>query len=139
MIIIDEIRNIKSDKKELRKFGITFGTALCLLGNLAYWRGKDYYNYFLIISVVFLFSGITAPVLLKPIQKVLMSLAILIGWVLTQIILGVLFYLVVTPTGLLARLFGKDFINRKFDKNAQSYWIPKKEVPFDQKNYENQY
>lgn len=50
-----------------------------------------------------------------------------------------LFYLVVTPIGLLARLFSKDFLNLKFNRNADSYWIPKGEVKFERSNYERQF
>ena len=138
-MIIEEINNIRSGRNELRKFGITMGIVLGLLGGFLLWRGKVYYPIFFIISTLFLFLGLVLPVLLKPIQKIWMVLALIMGWFMTRIILIILFYLIVTPIGLLARLFGKDFLNTKFNKNADSYWIPKKEAPFDKKNYENQF
>lgn len=77
--------------------------------------------------------------LLKLIQKIWMSLGVLIGWFVTRLILIILFYLIITPIGLLAKLFGKDFLNRKFDKTAGSYWIIRKSTGFDKKSYENQF
>jgi hypothetical protein len=138
-MIIDEIRNIKSGKNELKKFGITIGIAFGLLSGFILWRGKISPVPFFIISALFIFLGLVLPVLLKPIQKVWMALSIILGWLMTRIILIILFYLIVTPIGLLARLFGKDFLNRKYDRDAPTYLIPKKETPFDKKNYENQF
>lgn len=138
-MIIEEIKNIKSGKIELRKFGITIGITLAFLAGLFLWRKSNYYSYFFIVSAVFLFLGAVMPILLKPIHKVWMPIAVVIGWVMTRVILIVLFYLVVTPIGLLARLFGKDFLSRKFDKATGSYWIVRKSTGFDKKSYENQF
>ena len=138
-MLSEEIKNIKSGRSELKKFGITMGIVLGLLGGFLLWRGKVYYPIFFIISTLFLVLGLTLPVLLKPIQKIWMILAVLMGWFMTRIILIILFYLIVTPIGLLARLFGKDFLNRKYDGDANTYWIPKKDTPADKKNYENQF
>ena len=134
-----EIKNIKSGKRELRQFGVTIGIVLGLLGGLFFLRQKDFYAYFLIFSAVFLISGLVLPVLLKPVQKIWMSLAIVIGWFMTRVILTALFYLVVTPIGILARLFGQRFLDIKFDCNADSYWIVREPVKFDKKRYENQF
>lgn len=138
-MIIQEIRSIKSGKKELREFGITFGIVLSLLGGLFLWRGRDYYTWFFIFSGVFISLGVAAPIILKPIQKIWMALAIVIGWVMSRVILIILFYLIITPIGLLAKLFGKDFLNRKFDRTAESYWIMRKSTGFDKRSYENQF
>ena len=92
-MLIKEIKNIKSGKSELRKFGITIGIILCLLGGLLLWREKDYYFYFLILSTVFIFPGLVLPILLKPVHKAWMTLAVLLGWLMTRAILSVLFFL----------------------------------------------
>jgi hypothetical protein len=137
--MIEEIKNIKSGKGELRQFGLTFGIVLGLLGCLFLWRQKEWYYYLIIFSIVSLLLGVFMPTLLKPVQKVWMTLALLIGWCMTRVILSVLFYLVVTPIGLLARLCGKDFLGRKIDSNMNSYWILRKAIEFDRRNYENQF
>ena len=134
-----EIKNIKSGKRELRQFGVTIGIVLGLLGGVFLLREKAYYYYFFIFSTTFLFLGLAAPTLLKPIQKIWMSLAILIGWLVTRVILNILFYLVVTPIGILARIFGKHFLDTKFDTNADSYWITREPVKLEKRSYENQF
>ena len=138
-MIIEEIKKIKSEKKELRQFGVTIGIVLALLAGLLLWREKDYYLYLLIISIFFFFTGLALPVLLKPIHKMWMTLAILVGWFVTRLIMIILFYLVVTPIGLLTRLCGKDFLDTQFKKNVNSYWIPRKTITLDKTNYERQF
>ena len=138
-MIFKEIKDIKSGKKELRQFGITVGIVLGLLGGLFLWREKEGYFYFFILSAALLCLGIVVPILLKPIYKAWMTLAIHMGWFITRVILIILFYLIITPIGLLAKLFGKDFLSRKFDKTAGSYWIIRKSTGFDKRSYENQF
>lgn len=113
------------------------GIALCLVAGLFWWRGRDYYLYLLVISIIFLLVSLIAPILLKPIHKIWMILAILLGWLRRRVILIILYYLIITPIGILTRLFGKDFLDLKFKKNAtDSYWIPRGTFKFDKKNYE---
>ena len=138
-MVIEDIKNIKQGKNELRKFGITMGIFLGLLGALFWWRDKYYYIHILIISSAFLFLGIFTPVLLRPIQKVWMTLAILMGWFVTRVILSVLFFVVVTPIGLVARLVGKRFLDMELDKNKDSYWISKERVSLKKEDYEKQF
>ena len=135
--MLEEIKNIKSGKSQLWHFGITFGVVLGLLGGLFLFRGKSYYFGCFIFSGIFLFLGLAVPILLKPVQKVWMSLAILVGWFVTRLILIILFYLVVTPISILARLFGKDFLDIKFDRDMDSYWIARAPIKFDKRSYEN--
>lgn len=130
--------NIKS-KKELRKFGITVGVVFGLLGALLCWRAKDYYYYFLILCGAFVIPGVIAPMTLKPVEKVWMGAAKRMGWVMTRVILSILFFLVFTPMGLVAKLFGKQFLDLKIDKRKKSYWNYRKKKEFDRGDYEKQF
>ena len=139
-MLIEEIKSIKSSKKELRKFGITVGIVLGLLGGFLWWRGRDWYYILLVLSFFFIFFGTILPIILKPIQKVWMSLALILGWIMTRVILSLMFYLVFFPIGLLARIFGKDFLDRKRDVDIKSYWILRKSEPQRPKEaYEKQF
>ena len=138
-MIVEEIKNIKSGKSDLRKFGITMGIVLILLGGLLFWREKDYYFYFFILAAAFIIPGLVVPAVLKPIHKVWMTISIILGWIMTRVILSVLFYFVVTPTGWLARLFGKQFLDLKIDKGVSSYWISKEEQKLNKADYERQF
>ena len=138
-MVVEDIKKIKSGKRELRQFGITMGVVLALLAGLLFWREKEYSRYFLTFSLMFFLIGWVLPVLLKPLHKLWMTVALLIGWCVTRLILIILFYLVVTPIGLLTRLCGKDFLDIKGKKNATSYWVPRKPTKWDKTHYENQF
>jgi len=138
-MISEEIKNIKSGKRELRQFGITIGLVLVVWGSWLLWREHEGGYRLLIIAALFLSLGLILPTSLKPFHKLWMTLAVLLGWLMTRIILIILFYLVMTPIGLLAKLSGKDFLDRKFNREAQSYWIPRKAATPDKKHYENQF
>lgn len=139
-MIVEEIKNIRSGKKELRKFGITMGTVIGIIGGLLFWREKTYYIYFLGVSFAFFLFGFAIPFILKPIHKFWMGLAVLMSWVMTRVILSILFYFGITPISFLARLFGKDFLGLKFNKNTKSsYWILKERKKLERESYEKQY
>ena len=77
------------------------------------------------ISVVFLILGIINSKILTPLNKVWFKIGILLGNIISPIIMGIIFFLVVTPTSLIMKILGKDFLNLK--KNTKnSYWIEKK-------------
>ncbi|MFH1525521.1 MAG: SxtJ family membrane protein [Bacteroidota bacterium] len=121
-MIVEEIKNIKSDKAEIRKFGITVGIVLLIIGGVLFLLGKASFPYLLISGVTLIILGLTSTSILKPIQKLWMMLAVVLGFFMSRLILLILFYLVVTPIGFLGGLFGKDFIDEKFDKSKSSYW-----------------
>ncbi len=139
MFFKEKMKNINSGKSQLRNFEIAAGIILGLLGGLFWWRQNSCYPYLLVLSAVFLLSGLLLPNLLRPIYKVWMLLALLLGWFTTRVILIVLFYAVVTPIGLLAKLFKKDFLNLKFGHNVDSYWIYRQKTKFTKEDYEKQF
>jgi hypothetical protein len=65
-----------------------------------------------------------------------MKFAFVLGWINTRILLGIFFYLILTPIGLIMRISGKDLIDQKIDKGAKSYWKKRERVPFDPAQYE---
>ena len=130
---------MKSDSRELRRFGITAGIAFCLVGCFFLWLGRTQAIYLLILSAVLLFLGLLAPILLKPVHRILTGALMLLSWVLTRVLLSMIFYLVVTPLGLLARLFGKDYLGLKDAQEGDSYWIPRENVRYDKSYYEKRF
>ncbi len=139
MVILDEIKSIKSGRGELRKFGISFGIVLAILGSLWLWRGKPFYFYFYIGSGFFLASAFIIPVVLKPVHFLLASLLVIVRVLLTYFMLFVAFYLVFTPIGMIARIFGRDMLHERIDKSSTSYWIPKQHKAAKPEDYERQF
>ena len=138
-MITEEIKNIKETKKDLKKFGITIGTVLILIAGVLLWKQKDGYIYFGITGVLLVTAALIKPVILKPLNKAWMTLAILMGWVMTRVILIILFYIVVTPTAFLAKVFKKNFLDLKIDKSRNTYWEIRKKKQFQPEDYEKQF
>jgi hypothetical protein len=138
-MIKDEIKNIRQFPKDLRKFGITIGTVLLLIACFLIWKHKPTGYYFLLIGDLLVFFGVYFPTILRPLNKAWMTLAILLGWIMTRVILSIIFYLVITPISLIARIFGKDFLDIKIDKSRASYWEIRKNSPQTKVDYERQF
>lgn len=139
-MIIEEIKNINSSPRELRKFALAMAVPLALIGGFLLWRRSGYYWYFFIASGVFICPGMLAPVVLRPVHKVWMTFAIIMGWFMTRVILSVLFFLILTPTALLLRLLGKDLLNMRFDKDtSESYWLARDRNESQKPDYTKQF
>ena len=139
MHIINDIKKIKSGKKELKEFGLTVGAALFILGAIMAWRSKPLAPYFLGTGIVLALLGFTFYKILMPLQKAWMAFAVVMGFVMSRIILAIVFYAVVTPIGLIFRILRKDILDQRIDRERESYWI---ELPEEVKaidTYEKQF
>jgi hypothetical protein len=135
----DDSRARGRKRRKLRNFGLTVGIAFGVLGALLFWREKAHYVYFAVISAAFLALGLLVPMALKPVERVWMTAANAMGWVMTRVILTILFFVVFTPIGLVARLFGEDFLSLKMDKSRTSYWIYRQARTRGKEDYEKQF
>ena len=136
--MIAELNSIKSSRKDLKNFGFAIGFILLIIGLFLFVRGKDLFVYFFSIGSILIILGGITPFILKPIYKIWMIFAVIIGWIMTRIILSVLFFSIITIIGLFTRLIGKDFLNLK-SKSNESYWnIRNKERELNQ-DYEKQF
>jgi cytochrome b subunit of formate dehydrogenase len=121
-MITQLISEIKTTRKETRNFGITIGLILLVIGAILFWKTNTSYLIFIIIGLVLLVSGLTIPIILKPIYFIWMVFAAILGWIMTRVILSILYYAIMTPIRLISRLFGKQFIELRWDKSKRSYW-----------------
>lgn len=138
-MISEEIKNIKESKKDLRKFGITVGIVLLIIAGIIFWNQGVIYIYFGIAGAFLVLSGIISPGILRPVNKIWMTLAILMGWVMTRVILTTLFYLVLTPISFTAKIFGNKFLAVKIDKDRKSYWEIREKKQVKSAEYERQF
>ena len=120
--MLEEIKLIKTENKDLRSFGITFGIIFLIIAAFLFYIENESFQLFIVISSVFIIFGSLLPSTLKPIYMSWMSFAIILGWFMTRFILSLLFYLIVTPIGLMTRLLGKDFLELKKEASNGSYW-----------------
>ena len=116
---MDEIK-VGSNKS----FGIVFFFVFLLISLYPLIINENIRLWSLVVSLIFLILGILNSKFLSPLNKLWFKFGILIGKIISPIIMGIIFFLVVTPTGLIMRLLKKDVLNLNF-KNYKSYWIEK--------------
>jgi len=107
-----------------RSFGIVFSIVFLLISLYPLINGENLRLWSLIISIVFLILGIINSNLLKPLNKLWFKFGLLLGKIISPFVMGIIFFVVVTPIAILMRLLRKDLLNLKFNKNS-SYWIQK--------------
>ena len=137
--MLEEIKNIKSEKSDLRKFGIIIGVILLVIAGFLFWKEKESFQILLTFGVTLCILGIVIPFILKPIYWVWMIFATILGWIMTRVILSLLFYLIFTPIGFIGKLFGKQFIELKWKQSKDSYWNYRSNEYFLKENYEKQF
>ena len=125
--IFQEIRTLDTSKKAIRKFGLVIVVGLGVIGILISLKTHNLNvpKWLWGIGLLFLILSFILPSVLRPVYRIWMLIAYFIGGIVSRVILTMLFYVVLTPTGLVLRLFGKDVLDKKFEKNRESYWVKK--------------
>jgi len=136
--IIEEIGALSPQKQDLRNLGLVFLVALGLIGGFMIWRGRPWGPYILGLGLLFGLWGLIWPTGLKWVHRGWLSLAIVMGAVVSRLVLVVLFYVTVTPIGLIMRLLGKDLLDLKMDGRA-SYWKLRPDEEYDPVRTEKMY
>ena len=116
-----------------KSFGIVFSIVFLII---AFWplvNGNEINYWSLAISIVFLILGLTNSNILTPLNKIWFKFGLLLGNVVAPIVMGIIFFLVVTPTSIIMKIIGKDLLNLKKNNN-NSYWIEKSNQNSKMKN-----
>tara|TARA_B100000287_G_scaffold276414_1_gene260374 strand:+ start:675 stop:1067 length:393 start_codon:yes stop_codon:yes gene_type:complete len=108
-----------------RSFGIVFFIVFLIISLFPLIKGNDLRIWSLLISLMFLVLGLMNSSILGPLNKLWFKFGLLLGSFISPIVMGFVFFLVVTPIGLFMRLLGKDLLNLKKKNNLRSYWIEK--------------
>ena len=116
-----------------RNFGIVFSIVFLIISLWPLLSQNDVRIWSLIISGIFLILGLINSKLLLPLNKIWFKFGILLGNFIAPIVMGIVYFMVVTPTGLIMRLLGKDLLNLK-KNNKDTYWIEKDNSNNDLKN-----
>ena len=107
-----------------RSFGIVFFVVFFLIATYPLLIKGDVRLWSLIISIIFLILGILNSKILSPLNKIWFKFGIFLGKIVSPLVMGLIFFAVVTPIGILMRFLNKDLLNLKFNKNS-TYWIEK--------------
>jgi hypothetical protein len=106
-----------------REFGLVFTGLFAIVGGVQWWTQSAWWWSWLIAAAVVLFLALAWPAALAPFNRLWTKFSLLLFRIVNPIVMAILFFLVVLPTGLLMRLAGKDPMNRRFAPAAPSYWI----------------
>ena len=107
-----------------KSFGIVFFVVFLLISLYPLLNNESIRLWSLVISIIFLILGVLNSKILTPLNKIWFKFGIFLGKIISPIIMGFIFFLVVTPTGIIMRLLGQDLLNLKYS-DIQSYWIEK--------------
>jgi hypothetical protein len=106
-----------------RNFGLTIGAALALLGALSWYRGGVYWPWLVAAAVVFALAALAAPTLLRPLNRIWFRLGLLLARIMQPVVLGLMFYAILTPFAVMFRRFAKQPLGIGPQTGTSSYWI----------------
>jgi len=119
-----ELKALEISKKILRKFGLMVGGIFLLIGFWIYYSSQSFVCIiFLSLGTLLLIFGLILPTSLSAVYKVWMGLAFTLGWVMSRVLLTILFYFVITPIGFAAKIVGKRFLDIDYKAKRESYWV----------------
>ena len=107
-----------------RSFGIVFFIVFLIIALYPLSKNGEIRIWFVIVSLIFLLLGLFNSKILTPLNKLWFKFGVILGKIISPLVMGIMFFLVVTPIGLVMRLFGKDLLNLRYNLN-KSYWIEK--------------
>ena len=116
-----------------RSFGFVFFVVFLLIALYPLINNGEVRLWSLITSIIFLVLGLLNSKFLNPFNKLWFKFGIILGKIISPLIMGIIFFFVVTPTGLIMRLLRKDILSLKYNQN-NSYWIEKKGPKSKMKN-----
>ena len=124
-------KNIKISSN--RSFGIVFFIFFLIVSIFPLFKDEDIRIWAVIVAIIFLILGLLNSSVLSPLNKIWFKFGILLGNFISPIIMGLVFFTVLTPTAFIMRAFGKDLLNLK-KNNKKSYWIEKSPIKSKMKN-----
>jgi hypothetical protein len=122
-----------------RSFGMVFAALFLVVSLWPLLAGGAPRWWALALAAAFLLAGLVYPQVLRPLNSVWLGFGLLLHRIVSPLILGMLFYLTVLPTGLVMRALGKDPLRLRFDRNAPSYWIERRPPGPEPESLRNQF
>ncbi|MGH6610354.1 MAG: SxtJ family membrane protein [Burkholderiaceae bacterium] len=117
------LRNESIESSSNRSFGIVFAVVFAVIGALPLISGDSVRIWSLAVAAAILVVALAVPSILAHPNRLWLRFGLLLHKVVSPLVLGIMFFLVVTPIGLVMRLFGKDLLRLRFEKAASTYWI----------------
>ena len=111
-----------------KSFGVVFFIVFLIISLWPLLNDNPFRLWSIIVAIIFLILGLTNSKLLTPLNKLWFKFGIFLSRIVSPIVLGFIFFVIVTPTGIIMRVLGKDLLNKKFDNKKKSYWINRDKV-----------
>ena len=106
-----------------RNFGLVFFIIFLIFGLWPIKNGEEIRIWLILFAFIFLILGIMESKLLSPLNRFWFKFGMMLGAIVAPIVMGAIFFMVVTPIGLFMSMIGKDLLNKKHDKKKETYWI----------------
>jgi len=126
--MLDQFENNKIKMGSERGFGLVFFCFFLIVATLPLLSGESPRLWALAIAFIFVALALARPAVLAPLNKIWFKFGLLLGKIISPVVMSLVFFLTVLPTGIIMRLLGKDLLNRKIDRSATTYWV-KREDP----------
>ena len=127
--------NVSTEQSSEKSFGVVFSIVFLIISLLPLLiNSEGLHIWALVVSIIFFLLAFLAPKILVLPNKLWFKFGLLIGSIVAPIVIAFVYFATVLPTGFIMRLLGKDLLKQKFDKNAKSYWIERKEPMGSMKN-----
>ena len=129
-----ELHDEKVEQGSERSFGIVFSIVFLVVALYPLFNSGNFRIWSLVVSTIFLLLAFASPKMLTLPNKLWFKFGILLGSIVAPIVMALVYFFTVLPTGLIMRLLGKDLLKQKLDKNTKSYWIERSEPMGSMKN-----
>ena len=126
--------HIDTEQSSEKSFGVVFSIVFLIIALYPLINSEGLRIWALVVSAIFFFLAYVVPKILSIPNKLWFKFGLLIGSIVAPIVITLVYFVAVIPTGLIIRLLGKDLLKQKIDKNANSYWIERKEPMGSMKN-----
>jgi len=128
------ISNISSEEPSPKSFGVVFAIVFLVVALYPLTDSKDIHSWAIIVATIFLLLAFILPKSLEIPNKLWLKFGLMLGSIVAPIVMTLVYFITVLPTGLIMRFMGKDLLMQKLDKNVKSYWINRSEPIGPMKN-----
>lgn len=122
-----------------RVFGLIFSGIFCVIALFPLLMGGSYRLWALGVAMAWAIPAIAFPAVLAPLNRLWAQFGQIMHKIINPILMGLIFFLTVVPTGIVLKLMGKDPMRRKYDAKASSYWIAREENSLTKESFDNQF
>ena len=127
-------RHVSTEQSSEKSFGVVFSIVFLIVSLYPLINSESLRIWALVVSIIFFLLAFLAPKILVLPNKLWFKFGLLIGSIVAPIVITLVYFVTVLPTGLIMHLLGKDLLKQKLDKNAKSYWIERKQPMGSMKN-----